>query len=110
VVPGWRFNAPGGRTTIDCSNHNVEGVMHSTITVEVLGLASAQLVRPDVARAQWLVEPMVLHVWGLRRQRPLNETGDVHTVTEFEMDPITAVDQFANFEAWRVGGGVAFKW
>ena len=84
--------------------------MHSKITVEVLGLASAQLVRPDVARAQWLVHPIALHVWGLRRQRPLDEAGYLHTVTDFEMDAITAVDQLADFEAWRIGGGVAFRW
>src|SRR5262245_33128460 len=91
--------------------HNDEGVMQSKITVEVQGLASAQLVRPDVARAQWLVHPIALHVWGLRLQRPLDrEAGDLHTVTDFEVNLITAVDQLADFEAWRVGGGVAFRW
>ena len=84
--------------------------MHSKIAVEVLGLASAQLVRPDVARAQWLVHPIALHVWGLREQGPLdNEAEGLQAVTHFEMDS-AAVGQLADFEAWRVGGGVAFRW
>jgi hypothetical protein len=85
--------------------------MHSKIALEVLGPASAQLVRPDVARAQWLVHPIALDVWGLRLQRPLDsDAGDLHTATDFEMDVITAIDRCVDFEAWRVGGGVAFRW
>jgi hypothetical protein len=71
--------------------------MHSMITAEVLGLASAQLVRPDVAQAQWLVYPIALHIWGVRQHRS-------------KRDAFAAVEQLEDFDAWRVSGGVAFRW
>jgi hypothetical protein len=111
VVRGWRFETQGLAGHDRPLEHNDEGVMHSKITVEVQALASAQLVRPDVARAQWLVYPIALHVWGLHQQETRdNVAGDRPTSTGFETDPFAAVDQLEDFDAWRVGGGVAFRW
>ena len=81
--------------------------MDSKVTVEMEGAASAQLIRPDVAHAQWLASPLAAWAWRISqhaatRARASNElTGE---------DAFVFVDQLADFDAWRVGGGVAFRW
>jgi hypothetical protein len=41
--------------------------MDSTLTVQMEGVASAQLVRPDVAQAKWLAFPFAALAWGMSR-------------------------------------------
>jgi hypothetical protein len=85
--------------------------MDSKISVEVCGIASAQLVRPDVAQAKWLAFPFAAMAWGIT-QRMVAE-GSVQQpmmLADVEPETIVLVDQLADFDAWRVGGGVAFRW
>jgi len=83
--------------------------MDSKVAVEIEGLASAQLVRPDVAQAKWLAFPFAALAWGMTQR-----TGDVRMACR--PGYITAdatvmfVEQLPEFDAWRVGGGVAFRW
>ena len=85
--------------------------MDSMITVEVAGIASAQLIRPDVAQAKWLAFPLAAMAWGMT-QRMVAEGGarQPMTLTDIEPEAIVLVDQLTDFDAWRVGGGVAFRW
>ena len=42
--------------------------MDSKVTVEIEGLASAQLVRADVAQAKWLAFPFAALAWGMTQR------------------------------------------
>jgi hypothetical protein len=82
--------------------------MDSKLAVEIEGVASAQLVRPDVAQAKWLAFPFAALAWGMTRR-----TGDVQMgCAPGNITDATAifVEQLPEFDAWRVGGGVAFRW
>jgi hypothetical protein len=81
--------------------------MDSNVIVEIEGVASAQLVRPDVAQAKWLAFPFAALAWGMTQR-----TGDVQMVHAPGHADATAmfVEQLPEFDAWRVGGGVAFRW
>ena len=83
--------------------------MDSKVSVEIEGLASAQLVRPDVAQAKWLAFPFAALAWGMTQR-----AGDVQLKSmrrESGTDEtVMFVDQLPDFDAWRVGGGVAFRW
>jgi hypothetical protein len=68
--------------------------MDSKVEVEIEGVASAQLIRPDVAETKWLAFPLAAFAWGM---------GEGDAAAMF-------VEQLPDFDAWRVGGGVAFKW
>ena len=87
-------------------------LMDSTMTVEMEGVASAQLVRPDVAQAKWLAFPFAALAWGMSRHMVVQ--GDVQlewASNDAEPDMnVVRVEQLADFDAWRVGGGVAFRW
>ena len=86
--------------------------MDSKMTVEIEGLASAQLVRPDVAEAKWLAFPFAALAWGMTQHVALH--GDVRlqwAPHAIEPDATALfVEQLPDFDAWRVGGGVAFRW
>jgi hypothetical protein len=83
--------------------------MDSNAIVEIEGLASAQLMRPDVAEAKWLAFPFAALAWGMTQR-----TGDVQMVRAPGHSAADAtamlVEQLPEFDAWRVGGGVAFRW
>ena len=81
--------------------------MDSKLGVEIEGVASAQLVRPDVAQAQWLASPFAALAWGITQR-----TGGIQLERAPESGAATAifVEQLPDFDAWRVGGGVAFRW
>jgi hypothetical protein len=81
--------------------------MDPKVTVEIEGLASAQLVRPDVAQAKWLAFPFAALAWGMTQR-----AGDVQSTPRESGTDATVmfVDQLPDFDAWRVGGGVAFRW
>ena len=82
--------------------------MDSKVAVEIEGLASAQLVRPDVAQAKWLAFPFAALAWGMTQR-----AGDVQLKSARESGTdatVMFVDQLPDFDAWRVGGGVAFRW
>ena len=82
--------------------------MDSKITVDVEGIASAQLVRPDVAQPKWLAFPVAARVWSMSRR--LSEHGGASLMPgSVKAGPIF-VEQLPDFDAWRVGGGVAFRW
>jgi hypothetical protein len=64
-----------------------------------------------VAQAKWLAFPFAAMAWGMT-ERPVTR-GDARrpwTITDPEREAIVIVDQLADFDAWRVGGGVAFRW
>ncbi len=86
--------------------------MDPKTTVEMEGAASAQLIRPDVAQAQWLASPFA--VWSWRICRRLADQGFVQQQLVpggSDEDAIVFVEQLPDFDAWRVaGGGVAFRW
>lgn len=85
--------------------------MNSRMTVEVEGIASAQLVRPDVAQAKWLAFPFAAMAWGMTERSGMRHVAQQPwTITDTEPEAIAIVDQLADFDAWRVGGGVAFRW
>ena len=83
--------------------------MDSKVAVEIEGLASAQLVRADVAQPKWLAFPFAALAWGITQR-----AGDLQvksTLGESDTDAtVMFVDQLPDFDAWRVGGGVAFRW
>ena len=82
--------------------------MDSKVTVEIEGLASAQLVRPDVAQAKCLASPFAALAWGMTQR-----AGDVQLKSARESGTdatVMFVDQLPDFDAWRVGDGVAFRW
>jgi hypothetical protein len=83
--------------------------MDSKVAVEIEGLAFAQLVRPDVAQAKWLAFPFAALAWGMTQR-----AGDVQLKSAPRDSGTDAtvmfVDQLPDFDAWRVGGGVAFRW
>jgi hypothetical protein len=85
--------------------------MDSRITAEVEGVASAQLVRPDVAQVEWLAFPLAAIAWGMTYRATVQ--GDARVpwnVNNIEDSAFVLVDQLPDFDAWRVGGGVAFRW
>jgi hypothetical protein len=83
--------------------------MDSKVVVEFEGVASAQLVRPDVAEAKWLAFPFAALAWGMTRR-----TGGIQLKRAADESGADAaamfVEQLPDFDAWRVGGGVAFRW
>ena len=82
--------------------------MDSKVDVEIEGLASAPLVRQDVAQAKWLAFPFAALAWGMTQR-----AGDVRLKSARESGTdatVMFVDQLPDFDAWRVGGGVAFRW
>ena len=81
--------------------------MDSKAIVEIEGAASAQLVRPDVAQAKWLAFPLAALAW-----RITQHAGGVRLEHAAGVGDATAtyVEQLPDFDAWRVGGGVAFRW
>jgi hypothetical protein len=89
-----------------------EDAMDSMMTVELEGAASAQLIRPDVAHAQWLASPFAAWAWRVCRRTA--EHGFVeHQLVSGKTDEgaVIFVEQLPDFDAWRVaGGGVAFRW
>ena len=85
--------------------------MDSRMTVQVEGIASAQLVRPDVAQAQWLAFPFAAMAWGMTERPATRDAArQPWTITDTEPESIVIIDHLADFDAWRVGGGVAFRW
>jgi len=80
--------------------------MESKAIVEIEGAASAQLVRPDVAQAKWLAYPFAALAWGITQR-----AGGIQLERALNPgDAATFVEQLPDFDAWRVGGGVAFRW
>lgn len=83
--------------------------MDPKVIAEIEGVASAQLVRPDVAQAKWLAFPFAALAWGMTQR-----TGDVQMVRAPGHSAADAtamfVEHLPEFDAWRVGGGVAFRW
>ena len=83
--------------------------MDSKVAVEIEGLASAQLVRPDVAQAKWLAFPFAALAWGMTQR-----AGDVQLKSAPRDSGTDATVMFGgqlpDFDAWRVGSGVAFRW
>ena len=90
----------------------VERTMDLKMTVEMEGAASAQLIRPDVAQAQWLASPLA--VWAWRICQHTVDQGFVErqlVPSETDEGAVVFVEQLPDFDAWRVaGGGVAFRW
>lgn len=90
----------------------VERTMDLKMTVEMEGAASAQLIRPDVAQAQWLASPLA--VWAWRICQGTADQGFVErqlVPSETDEGAVVFVEQLPDFDAWRVaGGGVAFRW
>lgn len=85
--------------------------MDSQMTVEMEGAASAQLVRPDVAQAQWLASPFALLAWRISQRTAVRrDVQDLLVSEETDADAFVFVEQLPDFDAWRVGGGVAFRW
>jgi hypothetical protein len=85
--------------------------MDSKIAAEVAGIASALLIRPDVAQAKWLAFPLAAMAWGMTQRLVVEgSAGQPMTLTDIEPETVVLVDQLADFDAWRVGGGVAFRW
>ena len=72
--------------------------MDSKVAVEIEGLASAQLVRPDVAQAKWLAFPFAALAWGMTQR-----AGDVKLKSmprESGTDAtVMFVDQLPDFDA-----------
>jgi len=56
---GWKDLAPGRHQLL-----GIEAVMDSKVEVEIEGVASAQLIRPDVAETKWLAFPLAAFAWG----------------------------------------------
>jgi hypothetical protein len=86
--------------------------MDSRRTMEMEGAASAQLIRPDVAHAQWLASPFAAWTWRFC-QRTAGQGFVEHQLVAGETDvgAVIFVEQLPDFDAWRVaGGGVAFRW
>jgi hypothetical protein len=82
--------------------------MDSKIVVDVEGIVSAQLVRPDVAQPKWLAFPVATRVWSMSQR--LSERGaPLMPPGRAKLGPLF-VEQLPDFDAWRVGGGVAFRW
>ena len=81
--------------------------MDSRMTVDMEGAASAQLIRPDVAQAQWLASPLAAWAWRISRH-VATRAHIQHGQTD--EDALVFVEQLPDFDAWRVGGGVAFRW
>ena len=81
--------------------------MDSKVTVEIEGAASAQLIRPDVAQAQWLASPLAAWAWRISQHVAASAQISNELTNE---DAIVFVEQLPDFDAWRVGGGVAFRW
>ena len=86
--------------------------MDSRMTVEMEGAASAQLIRPDVAHAQWLASPFAMWAWRISQR--LGDQGFVEQQLvsgDADEGVVVFVEQLPDFDAWRVaGGGVAFRW
>jgi hypothetical protein len=86
--------------------------MDMQTTVPLEGVASAQLVRPDVPEAKWLAFPFAALAWGMSRHMVVQ--GDVQLEwASNDANPdtnVVLVERLADFDAWRVGGGVAFRW
>jgi hypothetical protein len=82
--------------------------MDSKMIVEVEGIASAQLVRPDVAQAKWLAFPLA--AFASRMSPLMTSQGVAQQPWKIEGTELVLVEQLADFDAWRVGGGVAFRW
>jgi hypothetical protein len=75
------------------------------------GAASAQLVRPDVAQASWLAFPFAAVAWGMSQPMVVHGSGQSQRALDaMELDANVLIEQIADFDAWRVGGGVAFRW
>ena len=90
----------------------VERTMDLKMTVEMEGAASAQLIRPDVAQAQWLASPLAVWAWRIC-QRTADQGFVERQLVRSETDEgaVVFVEQLPDFDAWRVaGGGVAFRW
>jgi len=85
--------------------------MDSKIAADVAGIASAQLIRPDVAQAKWLAFPLAAMAWGMTQRLVVEGSArQPMTLADLEPETVVLVDQLADFDAWRVGGGVAFRW
>jgi hypothetical protein len=85
--------------------------MDSNMTVEMAGAASAQLIRPDVANAQWMAFPLAAWAWRIEERASVQAHVQHGPVSgEADDDAIVFVEQLPEFDAWRVGGGVAFRW
>jgi hypothetical protein len=75
------------------------------------GAASAQLIRPDVPQAKWLAFPFAAVAWGMSEHIAVQDESQLMWVrTDTEPDANVLVERMADFDAWRVGGGVAFRW
>jgi len=83
--------------------------MDSKVAVEIEGLASAQLVRADVAQPKWLAFPFAALAWGMTQRAGDVQLGSTSGESGTEAT-VMFVDQLPDFDAWRVGGGVAFRW
>jgi len=83
--------------------------MNQRTTVHVEGIASAQLVRPDVAQPQWLTYPFAARVWSMGQRLSRQGEASLESLDQPDPGPVF-VEQSADFDAWRVGGGVAFRW
>ena len=77
--------------------------MDSKVAVEIEGLASAQLVRPDVAQAKWLAFPFAALAWGMTQRAgdvqlksTLRETGTDATVMFVDTVELFARNRFAS--------------
>jgi hypothetical protein len=111
VVRGSGGSSFNGSPFRAATTARAEDTMDSKMTIEVEGVASAQLVRPDVAQAKWLAFPLAAMAWGLNQRMAMHrDTQQPWTITDMEPNAIVLVDQLADFDAWRVGGGVAFRW
>lgn len=90
----------------------MDTAMDTKMTLEVEGAASAQLIRPDVAHAQWLASPLAAWAWRIARHTAVQghfPHGPVPGAAD--EDAYVLVEQLPDFDAWRVGGGgVAFRW
>jgi hypothetical protein len=86
--------------------------MDPRMTVEMEGAASAQLIRPDVAHAQWMASPFAAWAWRIcQRTADQGFVQQQPVASETDEGAIVFVEQLSDFDAWRVaGGGVAFRW
>jgi hypothetical protein len=82
--------------------------MNPKIVVDVEGIVSAQLVRPDVAQPKWLAFPVAARGWSISER--LSTRGGASLMPGSVKASPMFVDQLPDFDAWRVGGGVAFRW
>jgi hypothetical protein len=75
--------------------------MDSRMTVEIEGAASAQLIRPDVAHAQWLASPFAVWAWRVCR-RTAGQGFVEHELVFGEIDEgaVIFVEQLPDFDAW----------